>query len=88
MRALPDFKLPPLGEAIAGNQAVQDAIKTRTLVRPQADPERCTAYGACVAHCPVSALTLEEDDPEVDAAACITCFCSQEICPEKAMTLT
>ena len=89
MRTLPDFKLPPLGgEAIACNEAVQAVIKTRTLVRPQADPELCTACGACVEHCPVSALTLAEDVPEVDADTCIACFCCQEICPEKAMTLT
>ncbi len=90
MRTLPDFKLPPLGggEAIACNQEVQAVIKTRTLVRPQADPERCTACGACVEHCPVSALTSAEDIPEVDADTCITCFCCQEISPEKAMTLT
>jgi uncharacterized protein (DUF362 family)/Pyruvate/2-oxoacid:ferredoxin oxidoreductase delta subunit len=89
MRTLPGFKLPPLGgEAIACNQAVQEAIKTRTLVRPQADPELCTACGACVDHCPVSALSIEEDIPEVDADTCIACFCCQEICPEKAMTLT
>jgi uncharacterized protein (DUF362 family)/Pyruvate/2-oxoacid:ferredoxin oxidoreductase delta subunit len=88
MRTIPDFKLPPLGgEAIACNQAVQAVITTRTLVRPQADPELCTACGACVDHCPVSALTIEEDFPVVDADTCITCFCCQEICPEKAMTL-
>jgi uncharacterized protein (DUF362 family)/NAD-dependent dihydropyrimidine dehydrogenase PreA subunit len=88
MRILQDFKLPPLGgEAISGNPAIQELMKTKTQVRPQADPELCTACGSCIEHCPVSALTMEEDFPVVDPDICITCFCCQEICPEKAMTL-
>lgn len=38
-------------------------------------------------HCPVSALRMENDFVVVDPDICITCFCCQEICPEKAMTL-
>lgn len=88
MRILSDFKLPPLvGEAIAGNPAIQELTKSKTQLRPQADPELCTACGACIDHCPVSALTMKENFPVVDADICITCFCCQEICPEKAMTL-
>ncbi|MCD4716428.1 MAG: DUF362 domain-containing protein [Desulfobacterales bacterium] len=88
MRIIADFKVPPLGgEAISGNPAIQELMKTKTEVRPQADPELCTACGACIDHCPVSALTMKEDFPVVDADICITCFCCQEICPEKAMTL-
>jgi len=85
---LPDFKLPPLrGEAIASNPKVQELMQTKSELRPQADSELCTACGVCVDHCPVTALSMNEDIPEVDAERCITCFCCQEICPEKAMTL-
>jgi uncharacterized protein (DUF362 family)/Pyruvate/2-oxoacid:ferredoxin oxidoreductase delta subunit len=88
MRILADFKLPPLGGgAISGNPAIQELTKAKTQVRPQADPDLCTACGACIDHCPVSALTMEEEFPVADAEICITCFCCQEICPEKAMTL-
>ncbi len=88
MPILADFKLPPLGgEAIAGNQAIQQLMHSKINVTPQADPELCTACGACIEHCPVSALTLEGAVPVVDADICITCFCCQEICPEKAMSL-
>ena len=88
MVILADFKLPPLGgEAIAGNQAMQQLLHAKINVIPQADPELCTACGACVEHCPVSALTLAGPLPVVDAEICITCFCCQEICPEKAMSL-
>jgi uncharacterized protein (DUF362 family)/Pyruvate/2-oxoacid:ferredoxin oxidoreductase delta subunit len=88
MRILPDFKLPPLGgEAITGNPAIQQLMSTKSRVRPQADQDLCTACGACIDHCPVSALSMQENFPVVDADSCITCFCCQEICPEKAMSL-
>jgi uncharacterized protein (DUF362 family)/Pyruvate/2-oxoacid:ferredoxin oxidoreductase delta subunit len=88
LRPIPDFKLPPLGgEAVLHNETIQEAIQQRTLVRPQADPELCTACGTCIDQCPVSALSLEGQLPRVDPDICISCFCCQEICPEKAITL-
>jgi uncharacterized protein (DUF362 family)/NAD-dependent dihydropyrimidine dehydrogenase PreA subunit len=88
LNRIPDFKLPPMGgSAIQDNTAVQEIIESRTLVRPQADPDLCTGCGTCVEQCPVSALVMNENLPEVDADTCITCFCCQEICPEKAIAL-
>jgi Pyruvate/2-oxoacid:ferredoxin oxidoreductase delta subunit len=88
MVILDDYKIPPLGgEAITDNAAIQEMMRGRTLLRPQADPEKCTACGMCIDHCPVSALSLGDVVPEVDADTCITCFCCQEICPEKAIAL-
>jgi uncharacterized protein (DUF362 family)/NAD-dependent dihydropyrimidine dehydrogenase PreA subunit len=88
LKKLAKFKLPPLGgEAILQNETIQSMICQKSLLRPQADPERCTGCGTCIEQCPVSALSLEEDLPQVDADTCITCFCCQEICPEKAITL-
>jgi uncharacterized protein (DUF362 family)/Pyruvate/2-oxoacid:ferredoxin oxidoreductase delta subunit len=89
IKLLPDFKLPPLsGEAISNNTAIRDFMDSRTRLRPQVDPAPCTSCGTCIEHCPVTALSLNEDNlPEVDADTCITCFCCQELCPEKAITL-
>ncbi len=88
LRALPDFKLPPLsGEALFHNETIQSIIHDRTLVRPQADPELCTGCGTCIEQCPVAALSMGDNLPQVDPDICITCFCCQEICPEKAITL-
>ena len=88
LKQLSDFKLPPLGgEAILGNEAAQARLHSRTILRPQADPELCTACGTCVDQCPVSALSLNDQLPRVDPETCIVCFCCQEICPEKAITL-
>lgn len=88
LQQLPDFKLPPLGgEAVIDNPAIQELLHTRTILRPQADPELCTGCGSCIEQCPVSALSMDGDLPQVDVDTCITCFCCQEICPEKAITL-
>mgnify|MGYP002476760521 CR=1 FL=1 len=75
------------GEAIFDNEHIQEVIHSRTIVRPQADPDLCTACGTCVDHCTVSALSMVDNLPRVDADTCITCFCCQELCPEKAITL-
>lgn len=88
LRPVPDFKLPPLGgEASARNEALQAVIHSRTVLRPQVDPELCTGCGTCVAQCPASALSMSEGVPAVDPDSCITCFCCQELCPEKAIAL-
>jgi len=85
-----DFKLPPLGgESNTQDQNLQDVLHSRTMLRPQADPDLCTGCGTCIDQCPVSALSLSEGNraPRVGDDTCITCFCCQEICPEKAITL-
>ena len=88
LERLSDFRLPPLGgEAISGNETIQAFIHGKTLLRPQPDPDLCTACGTCLEQCPVSALTMEDHLPRVKEDTCITCFCCQEICPEKAMAL-
>ena len=88
LKRLSDFKLPPLGgEAILGNEAAQERLQSRTILRPQVDPELCTSCGTCVDQCPVEALSLNDRLPQVDPGTCIVCFCCQEICPEKAITL-
>jgi uncharacterized protein (DUF362 family)/NAD-dependent dihydropyrimidine dehydrogenase PreA subunit len=88
LEPIPGFKLPALGgEAVTGSQQIKELMERRTLLRPKADPELCTACETCIEQCPVSALSLVEALPVVDPDKCITCFCCQEICPEKAITL-
>lgn len=89
LKILPDFKLPPFsGEVLLQNEAIQTLIRDRIRMRPQADPTLCTGCGACIDQCTVAALSMGDDNiPHVDADTCIACFCCQEICPEKAMTL-
>ncbi len=89
LKRLPDFKLPPMGgESLIRNEAIQQMIHSRTVLRPQADAARCTGCGTCIGHCPVSALSMDDKNlPAADAGACIACFCCQEMCPEKAIAL-
>lgn len=88
LKKLPGFKLPPLsGEATLSNEAMQQMIHARTLLRPQVDPDLCTSCETCIDVCAVSALSMSGDLPRVDADTCISCFCCQEMCPTKAITL-
>jgi uncharacterized protein (DUF362 family)/NAD-dependent dihydropyrimidine dehydrogenase PreA subunit len=88
LNVLPDFKLPPLGgEAIAGNAAVQQFIENHSMLTPTVAPDLCTGCGTCIDQCPMSALSMGEEYPQVDKEDCIACFCCQESCPEKAITL-
>jgi uncharacterized protein (DUF362 family)/NAD-dependent dihydropyrimidine dehydrogenase PreA subunit len=88
LKRLPDFKLPPLsGEILLKNETLNAFLHSKTIMRPQADPNLCTGCGACVEQCPVSALSMDDHLPKVNADKCIACFCCQEICPEKAIAL-
>lgn len=88
LKPISDFKLPPLGgEANINNPAIQEVIHSRTILRPQADPDLCTGCGTCIDQCPVSALSMGDAVPVVNPEMCITCFCCQEMCPEKAIAL-
>ena len=88
LKRLSDFKLPPLsGETLFKNETLNAFLHSKTIMRPGADPDLCTACGTCVEQCPVSALSMGNHLPQVDTDKCIACFCCQEICPEKAITL-
>jgi ferredoxin len=88
LERIPQFKLPPLGgEAVMQNEIIQEMLHSKTVLRPQADPQLCTGCETCVDQCPVSALSMRDQLPQVDDETCITCFCCQEICPEKAIAL-
>ena len=88
LEPIPDFKLPPLsGEAILHNAPMQALLQSRTLLRPRIDFLLCTGCATCIDQCPVSALSMGEQFSEVTAETCITCFCCQETCPEKAISL-
>jgi len=51
--------------------------------------ELCTHCGACVVHCPTSALYLTEERKVLFAPEkCIACEICVEICPYRAMEVT
>ncbi|MCB2190603.1 MAG: DUF362 domain-containing protein [Deltaproteobacteria bacterium] len=88
LKPIQGFKLPPAGGPFRpGGEKIREFMESRTLLRPQADPDKCTGCGACIDQCPASALAFDEELPKVDPDKCIVCFCCQEMCPEQAMQL-
>jgi ferredoxin len=85
---VPNFKVPPqvekAGELTTGEG---EFFLDRIRLRPKADETLCTGCGTCIEQCPVSALSMRDNVPEVDPERCIACFCCQEICPETAIKL-
>jgi len=84
---LAGFRLPPLEGGALHQEELKGLFESRIAMRPKADPARCTACGTCVAQCPAGALRIEDGLAVVDRDLCVTCFCCQEMCPEKAMAL-
>lgn len=47
----------------------------------------CKSCGICVSNCPPKALKMVGNKPVVDLKTCIRCFCCQELCPHKAVSI-
>ncbi|MGB9936370.1 MAG: DUF362 domain-containing protein [Methanobacterium sp.] len=49
--------------------------------------ENCIACGKCIASCPVSAMTIEEEISKINYEACIACNNCFMVCPESVIDL-
>jgi MinD superfamily P-loop ATPase len=47
--------------------------------------ERCTNCGECLAGCPMEAIFLQGDRPQIDPDLCTDCGTCSDICPERAI---
>ena len=62
--------------------------------KPQYDPERCIACGACTVACPANALAMTTDIAagtrtwEICFGRCVFCGRCEEVCPTQAITLS
>ncbi|MEE9516918.1 MAG: DUF362 domain-containing protein [Candidatus Adiutricales bacterium] len=83
-----DYKLPPSARGSSNAPTGGGAFfEGRVRLRPKSDPDQCTGCEVCIDQCPVSALAMIDDLPQVDGEGCIACFCCQEMCPEQAIRL-
>jgi uncharacterized protein (DUF362 family)/Pyruvate/2-oxoacid:ferredoxin oxidoreductase delta subunit len=68
-------------------------IKSSFMPRPVINHDRCAKCGICISVCPVEPKVLrypkgkKRMPPEYDYARCIRCYCCQESCPERAISV-
>ena len=82
---------PPL---FANGEGVIRHINNILMPKPTIDQSLCTNCGDCITICPIEPKVLywtdgnkSETPPEYDYSRCIRCFCCQETCPEKAISI-
>lgn len=55
--------------------------------KPSFSKTECTMCGRCVESCPAGALSMGPKRPLIDRRLCIRCYCCQELCLDKAVSL-
>ncbi|MBD3393725.1 MAG: DUF362 domain-containing protein [Chitinivibrionales bacterium] len=89
----PHFKIPrkPV-RGITGSGALR-ILKDIVAPRPVINRRTCTKCGSCVNICPVSPKAVDwgpkgkTRPPQYDYSLCIRCYCCQEACPERVITV-
>lgn len=51
------------------------------------DREKCISCGACVASCPVGAISFVDGKAKIDPSICIKCGTCESICPMEAIKI-
>lgn len=87
-----DFKIPPKRGAsfLDGKlpRFMAGFLRNAFMARPVFDYDICKSCGDCAANCPPRAIKMIDKHPCVDLNACIRCFCCQELCSYKAVTIS
>lgn len=70
---------------IKGNRPYKEK-KPSAPVAPLVDASRCNLCGHCIGVCPVSAISIVNDEMYSDPTRCIKCCACVKECPEEART--
>jgi uncharacterized protein (DUF362 family)/ferredoxin len=67
---------------------VAGLLRSLLTTRPAVDSNRCKGCGICLKACPAEAIvqTGPKACVHINDAACIRCYCCQELCPEGAIS--
>ncbi len=91
---LPTFKVTRKPAFSVGSGGISRFVKARLMPRPVIDSTGCIKCGKCVTICPVENkavfwhdATKRDRPPQYDYGRCIRCFCCQETCPEKIISV-
>ncbi|MCK5153401.1 MAG: 4Fe-4S binding protein [Spirochaetales bacterium] len=58
------------------------------FVKPDVEPDLCTACGECEIVCPDTAITVNGGPPVFDRDKCLGCIKCRDICPTNAISLS
>jgi len=58
----------------------------KTEKKPQVNPKKCIACGACIASCPNQAIAWKDGKAHIDWKKCKLCLECIGVCPVKAIS--
>ncbi|MHA2009013.1 MAG: EFR1 family ferrodoxin [Promethearchaeota archaeon] len=83
--SLPDFKLVEDTWWAKESKAISLKSLRRFFPAFKIDTSKCTKCFSCQEECPVDAINIETDPPEIQMEGCIFCFYCEKLCPEGAI---
>lgn len=88
LKPLKHFRMPStflchLAGGLANNKLARYIMDRK----PAIISGECKSCGVCVESCPVKAMSMGKNIPEISYKDCIRCYCCQELCPSNAIEL-
>ncbi len=90
---VPDYRKPASYQG--GNRGMKHSVLLSLMQaagrlyvpRPEIDATQCKACRKCERGCPVGAITMTGNVPQINRAKCIRCYCCHEMCTDSAIRL-
>ncbi len=80
-------------DTLASSRSYPNFLKNYISPRPVISRDRCVKCGQCILQCPVNPKAVDwpkgdkNRPPVYDYKRCIRCYCCQEVCKEKAISI-